>query len=569
MPGNVSKLIGPSKWYGSFPCSFLFGPCNKERCSKRSLHFPRAAVVADNELLFLLTWALTNLAATLGLVPALWWRELTPIRKEGPEVVNDPAKLRPIGYTDELAGVFDALWLRQARPFLEQFMGKEQAGGRLDSTLIAVGVLIAIQLRRNLELPTFLEKVDLLQGFDLAWRDGIRSCLVEAGLTGRLWLAADAALETDRVRVRVGPLVGSLVELTEFGIGQGKRAAVHLFGRPCQFVTYADEHEDQSTSSSCEPSRLATFLSRCHSEEEMARHLGKLSFADRMSVLDCSAQHRILLTQFVDDAFVFHSSLAGLLKGNRALESFAESWKHMFKGGKKRAAVLAVGAATPAAEALGTLQGERVRPAQAITVLGPTLDTALSLSPQLELVCCRVQTLSQQLGAALWGLGFGMPQLVAQFSSRVEPAVLHGAEILASHVLGFPYVCKRINQAQYQAFKALLSAGRDFSLGASGQAKLFASLGVQLRLGTRLGMRICMTRARLLSLQSGHPVEAALEAAPAVTGATWLDHARLIEAEFSVAPGWEVFANAHPAPHSAKEAKRLQAKWKLSVPGPQ
>ena len=309
-------------------------------------------------------------------------------------------------------------------------------------------------------------------------------------------------------------------------------------------------------------------VTRCHSEEEMARHLGKLSFADRMSVLDCSAQHRILLTQFVDDAFVFHSSLAGLLKGNRALESFAESWKHMFKGGKKRAAVLAVGAATPAAEALGTLQGEQVRPAQAITVLGPTLDTALSLSPQLELVCCRVQTLTQQLGAALWGLGFGMPQLVAQFSSRVEPAVLHGAEILASHVLGFPYVCKRVNQAQYQAFKALLSAGRDFSLGASGQAKLFASLGVQLRLGTRLGMRICMTRARLLSLQNGHPVEAALEAAPAVTGATWLDHARLIEAEFSVAPGWEVFANAHPAPHSAKEAKRLQAKWKLSVLGP-
>ena len=69
-----------------------------------------------------------------------------------------------------------------------------------------------------------------------------------------------------------------------------------------------------------------------------------------------------------------------------------------------------------------------------------------------------------------------MPQLVAQFSSRVEPAVLHGAEILASHVLGFPYVCN-INQAQYQAFKALLSAGRDFSLGASGQAKRLLLLG--------------------------------------------------------------------------------------------
>ena len=65
-------------------------------------------------------------------------------------------------------------------------------------------------------------------------------------------------------------------------------------------------------------------------------------------------------------------------------------------------------------------------------------------------------------------------------------------------------------------------------------------------------MRICMTRARLLSLQSGHPVEAALEAAPAVTGATWLDHARLIEAEFQWLLGGR-FLQTHIRPHTLQK----------------
>ena len=77
---------------------------------------------------------------------------------------------------------------------------------------------------------TLVQKADLLHGFDIAWRDAVLLQLRKAGLRGRWWLAAVASLSEERVRVRLGPLVGPLAVLLDFGVGQGKRAGVHLFG---------------------------------------------------------------------------------------------------------------------------------------------------------------------------------------------------------------------------------------------------------------------------------------------------------------------------------------------------
>ena len=40
---------------------------------------------------------------------------------------------------------------------------------------------------------------------------------------GRLWLFADSCLGTEQLRVRLGPIVGDIVELMDFGVGQGRR----------------------------------------------------------------------------------------------------------------------------------------------------------------------------------------------------------------------------------------------------------------------------------------------------------------------------------------------------------
>ena len=131
---------------------------------KASLRFPRAALVNENPLGLELCWLLLNLFMALGVVPSAWMREVSFIRKRGPQVVTEMKNLRPISYTDELQTLFDLAWLHSCRHLLETYIGQEQAGGRFDSTLVSLGILIALQTRRNWSLPTFCLKADLLQG---------------------------------------------------------------------------------------------------------------------------------------------------------------------------------------------------------------------------------------------------------------------------------------------------------------------------------------------------------------------------------------------------------------------
>ena len=319
---------------------------------------------------------------------------------------TNPDNLRPTGYTDELVGVLDALWLQQAKPLLERWSGAEQAGGKYDATLIAAGVLMALQLRVNLGLPSYIEKVDLHEGFDFSWGDGIRRNLAAAGINGRLWLLADAALETDHFRIRLGPLIGDLLTLSDFGIGQGKRAAVHLFGalvqglphelkkatvgigldlprstcRAFASATLAAERETPTTPHlSAKARRLGQQRTAAVSENDLQLTLESCTRQERLTILDIWAAHSLLIVQFVDDSFVFQSTLAGLRAANLALERFAAKWVHKFKGGKKRASVLAVGVMPPDQSALGRLQGDPVQLVNQLSVLGPAIDVNFRL----------------------------------------------------------------------------------------------------------------------------------------------------------------------------------------------
>ena len=144
------------------------------RSSSKTLRLPRTA--SKNDMLELLwaNWGILCLVAVTGLIPSEWVREITPIRKRGPQVVTVLTNLRPVSYVSALQGFFDAAWLYMVRRQLQDYAGIEQAGGRYDSVLMMLGIVIALQLRHNLGLPSLLEKIDLLQGFDLCWRDAVR-----------------------------------------------------------------------------------------------------------------------------------------------------------------------------------------------------------------------------------------------------------------------------------------------------------------------------------------------------------------------------------------------------------
>ena len=95
--------------------------------------------------------------------------------------------LRPISYTDELQTIlFRLAWLQRCRHLLEAYVGPEQTGGRFDSTLVSLGILVTLQAKRNWLLPTYCLKADLLQGYDLAWKAAMLLHTRWAGVTGSL-----------------------------------------------------------------------------------------------------------------------------------------------------------------------------------------------------------------------------------------------------------------------------------------------------------------------------------------------------------------------------------------------
>ena len=543
-----------------FPMSFVQKVLSGMKPRRRSLHLPRAAVCAGGEVAAWVTYAIVNLAAVCGLVSSLWQREVAPLRKGGPIIVKDAAQLRPVGYLDDLGGVFDALWLELHKDLLDAYSGTEQAGGKFDAVLMSVGILIALQVRTNAGLPTLLQKGDLRGGFDLAWRDAIRLHLAWAGITGRMWLVADAALDMDPLRVRLGSLVGDLAELRNVGIGQGRRVAVHKFGallvslldgvKASTFGVGIDPPPAAVRAWACAvpPSFGTAFVGAAQTWGLVHQALQGLAAGSpwetvleadcigeaRLLTLDISARSSLLMVQFVDDCFILQSTAFGLRCANRALSKFCMEWRHSFKGGAKGPAVLAVGPSDGTGGNFGQLDGKTPTQVSRLDVLGGWLDSALSLDGQLAQVCAKVEACTRELVSGMSDFGFGPPYQVGQFTSRVEGKAFYGAELLASFKPSWQVAVRRLNDVHYNAAKLLLGIPVDVSLGPGGHVRLFAETRFLTRLGARLAQRIIMARCRLLNLPEVSPVCGVVQAASRVIGDTWLDHSRQVMLHFGI-----------------------------------
>ena len=425
------------------------------RASRKTLHLPRAAAKAAQAPGRLVTWAVLNLALVSGLCASEWMREISPIRKRGPPVVGDPAVLRPISYVGDLEGFLDAGWLAVTRPLLEQFAGSEQAGGRYDATLMAAGLLIALQVRRGLGLRTVVQKADLLHGFDVAWRDGVLLQLRRAGLRGRWWLAAAASLSEERVRVRVGPLVEQIATLLDFGVGQGRRGGVHMFS-----------------------ALVRALIDACKAAAQ------PLPLAE--SAPASAPPPSLPLLQFVDDTFVLQPDETGVMRANAGLGAFCAAYRHRYQDGSKGPAAMAVGLPAVDPSRCGTIGGVGVRAVSQLEVLGIPVDEELSLDPLLTRTCAILRDGARRLTAALSDKGFGLPMIVGQVPGRVESAALYGTELLASHARGWAAVAAQLNRAYYDAAKALLGLPPGTSFGDGGYLRVF----LETRLLTRVAAKV-------------------------------------------------------------------------------
>ena len=519
---------------------------------KASLRLPRAVLRCRLPVLRRLYWLLCNLFLAFGLTPSLWFREITPIRKRGPQVVSDFSNLRPISVVDELESLFDLLWLNHQKASLQQYAGQEQGGGHISSTILTLGILIALQVRCNFNLPSFILKADLLQGYDLAWKNAVLLHAYWAGVRGSYWLCLHASLTSDKSRVRLGPLVGNLIHLFQFGIGQGSRRAVHLFSAltrglleqvrsraagmalgapPLMLQGFSVGNRRGHTSDQPRPDVLRAAVQAsmsCSLAHEYSLSLPPdITYGEILHCIDVLSPHSLLLVQYIDDIFSFQSTCVGLRRVCASLTSFTNLWRHRFAGGRKRASFMVLGAPVPGQQDLAPVGDEVPEHVSALPILGALIDAELTLQPLIDQAVGRLVSESLAFITTLRDLGLGIPHQVTALPARIEASALFNIELCASASMGWPAVTKKLNTAQYLVLKHVLEA-EGVSFGPGGRHRLMIALGVPYRLSTKVAIRIVCTRARILCLPPSNPVQEAILAAKAVTGMTWLDDATLV-----------------------------------------
>ena len=106
---------------------------------------------------------------------------------------------------------------------------------------------------------------------------------------------------------------------------------------------------------------------------------------------------------------------------------------------------MAVGGGVPEPGVRGSVCGEIPQEANYLDCLGIPIDRDLSLHMLFDRVCSRLLQGVSELQNAVLGAGFGFPYACAQCPSRVESSALFGAELLISHVQGWPQIAKQLN----------------------------------------------------------------------------------------------------------------------------
>ena len=311
---------------------------------------------------------------------------------------------------------------------------------------------------------------------------------VGQGYGGAFWLCLDSAFKQDQFRVSYGCLAGPIIMVLAAGLGQGARRAV-LATRSIGVAVGAGPRLVDRLQTNSLPRREVDVAAVASVATQERPGLTPFPSQDRIAMpsrdsallaIDVLSAHTLSVIQFVDDAFVFQSTMWGLTRACRALGRFAFLWRHRFASGKKWASFLLVDAMDWSGGECPLLEGEPTQHVQSFGLLGPALDRNLSFQPFLEATCARL--ISENASAAV----------------------------------GWANVAKRLNAAHYKALKAILTCG--------GYVRLLMVLNQKWRLSSKVAVRILAARARLLQLQENCPVHPAIRGAQLVTGETWLDH---------------------------------------------
>ena len=577
------------------PLDIVTHCCDALSVGKASFRLPRAAARHSTRMGVIVIWALVNLVGYFCLVPSTWAREVTPIRKRGPLQVDDLSNLRPVCFVCEVESVFDAVWLWRCRSRIEGYLGRQQHGGRCDSLIMALSIIVIAQLRLSSNLPTLIKKADLWQGFDLTWRSACLLQLHFASVRGRDWLLQDAAFGSDKFRVKLLHLVGPLRQLASVGVGQGKRTSVHLFNLVAKGLadmatmspgvglgfTAHEVGMALEGSSAYYRTHEAVQLDRLPQVvEQVSRSLGFLpelsvpplpathpaTVAEKLVALEFLANSRVNLLQFVDDVFSLQSTAFGINQACRADNVFCCTWRHKFAGGSKRQCVLPVNCALPPGSLLVQVPEEVPQIVDAMTILGIKVDSGLTFVPFLDLCLARYVNQARDLCIQMRDHSIGLPFQVGELQRRVEPSALYGIAVMASHFEGWNAAARKLDTNHYAVLKEVLGIS-GFSLGEGGRSRIMHELGVHIRLSMRVAILVATVRARALCLTPCFEAWTAFQAAFLCKGANWMNDAEAVTRNLNLIADFPQYEPSMTLLRLGGQdaAKRAVACWKRQV----
>ena len=510
---------------------------------KQCIHGPLAAIKANVPEARELTLALVNLARAAEVTATSWcFRRITPLRKQGPRVVRKLKCLRPISLATDMASVQDALWLARCKQQLETYTDHRQVGGKLDTILVILAVMLHVQIRHYQGLDTFLLFSDIQHAFDTASHDGMLLAAFLSGVVEVEWRLLDDFLKMDSASIMLGGVLSRALSLG-VGIPQGKKFSVHVFSAllkhfgdillsecaPANTVLpsfAADAISGLWASLTPAPSCMRQLrLGEQPSLQQMAaaiRQAPSITEARRVAIhLLAGIQERQKRAQcvellgalplgpllFVDDVVTSFATDADIQHAvTYGLPSYARFAKAQFNLGPTKTAVMSCMDA--AKSCLVHMSCDSYK------LLGVLVDSQFSFSARSKQIIQIGKAMFDELSHLITELGLPPPVHAAAIVERVEPVVLYAAELLAMT----PEVLPKLDLLQGEWAKGVL-AGRAGSVLRGSLA--VALLGWQLRLSSKALLRMFLCLAKIQRLPVDHPAALMLAVAKSLPSDTW------------------------------------------------
>jgi len=303
--------------------------------------------------------------AILMLLRLIWQQQHTPDDWQLADLVplwkrkgskGNMDNYRPIALMSVLAKTYETVIHNRVEPYLERLglIGDEQAGFRKQRETHQQGLIITETVASRLERrqQTVLCFLDITKAYDLTWRDGILSRLLDLGISGHIWMVVKDMYRGVRNRVIVNGRRSRQFP-SHVGVRQGSVLSPLLFSIFISGVI--DEWKRNNLGVTIRSTN--TLLTEQEKKDEKENEI------------------RIAGLLFADDIVLMADNVKELRKALKIMEEHADKWRYKFNGDK--CCIMIAGAKSVDETREWQIQGQPIKEYNHYKYLGIELDPHL------------------------------------------------------------------------------------------------------------------------------------------------------------------------------------------------